>query len=212
MNHFIILQGSGTGEAHTYPDSLEWVSILFCWHVAGNFILFILSLLLCSHLAKSKSSNKARSKVTFTCTITNNSSPHSSSASFHHHSPATVQTNVSPTTVYPQLTAATSDHKIGLPGFSYFHGSDLTQNEKAMCTVQQQNNPRSQLTTPGPVSTLSQAYSSDGRSDQEGHNAPIPVIVEATPRDSVILSDEYRTLSREDELRASIKLKESSLI
>ena len=39
-----------------------------------------------------------------------------------------------------------------------------------------------------------------------------PVIVEAMPRDSVMLSEDYRTLTREDELRASIKLKESSLI
>jgi hypothetical protein len=36
--------------------------------------------------------------------------------------------------------------------------------------------------------------------------------VEAMPRDQVIISQEYRTLSREDQLRASIKLKESSLI
>jgi hypothetical protein len=39
-----------------------------------------------------------------------------------------------------------------------------------------------------------------------------PAVVEAMPRDQVIISQEYRTLSREDQLRASIKLKESSLI
>ena len=39
-----------------------------------------------------------------------------------------------------------------------------------------------------------------------------PVIVEALPRDQVVLGEDYRTLTREDELRQSIKLKESSLI
>ena len=39
-----------------------------------------------------------------------------------------------------------------------------------------------------------------------------PVIVEAVPKDNIVISEEYRTLTREDELRASIKLKESSLI
>ena len=32
-----------------YPDFLEWVSILFCWHVAANFVLFIIALLVARH-------------------------------------------------------------------------------------------------------------------------------------------------------------------
>ena len=49
--------------------------------------------------------------------------------------------------------------------------------------------------------------------DQDASPPPPPAIVEAVPRDQVAAEHhEYRTLSREDQLRASIKLKESSLI
>ena len=48
--------------------------------------------------------------------------------------------------------------------------------------------------------------------DEDLSPSASPAIVEAVPRDHVVVSEEYRTLSREDQLRASIKLKESSLI
>ena len=49
--------------------------------------------------------------------------------------------------------------------------------------------------------------------DEDLSPSASPAIVEAVPRDQVVAaSEEYRTLSREDQLRASIKLKESSLI
>ncbi len=52
-----------------------------------------------------------------------------------------------------------------------------------------------------------------GKDDVEDEEPPPPAIVEAVPRDRLAPpSDEYRTLTREDELRQSIKLKESSLI
>ena len=50
----ILLQGTGRGESQTYPDSLEWVSILFTWHVAGNFVLFVLALLASCHVCRSR--------------------------------------------------------------------------------------------------------------------------------------------------------------
>ena len=48
--------------------------------------------------------------------------------------------------------------------------------------------------------------------DEDLSPSASPAIVEAVPRDQVVASEDYRTLSREDQLRASIKLKESSLI
>ena len=98
------LQGTGTGEASSYPDSLEWVSILFSWHVAGNFLLFTGSLLLSRQLAHSDlfsydsclSLPMTLRPTGKTAGLVNSGSNTPRSTSFQQHSPATVQTNASP--------------------------------------------------------------------------------------------------------------------
>lgn len=240
MDSFILVlhQGNGTADAHTYPDSLEWVAILFSWHVAGNFVLFIAALLATWHVARSRSP-LATSLSVFTprknCILScfePLSSPSSTSSGLN--SPNTVQTNASPADLKAPAhldakPAMMSDASLGLSTFSYMvqtkqlpalpTSAATSPNTSAGHTVvvmeDVRNNHSSdhvqfiQNATEHYLTKQAAASMSDLEDVQR--NVP-PVVVEAVPRDNIALSDEYRTLSREDELRASIKLKESSLI
>ncbi len=108
------------------------------------------------------------------------------------HSPTTVQTNVSP--VQHNVVGLPPQAVQPLPSTISHHHHQLAYNNEADVHQQQSQQPRS-FSRPSISATESP-----------------PVIVEAVPRDVVVIGDEYRTLSREDELRASINLKESSLI
>ncbi len=222
--------------------------------MAGNFVLFVGALLAARHLL---------GRAVVRCSISRveagnagqsspqqpNQSPPSSS-----HSPATVQSNVSPSTVMSQ------QNKVGLPAvsgggglhshqqyhpqqFSYIQTKQLpslpssSSASTGAASEFQHHHPHHQPqmhpepTThqqrylyplpPHPDEDLSRASSVTQHfahtvatvEDQDASPPPPPAIVEAVPRDQVAAEHhEYRTLSREDQLRASIKLKESSLI
>ena len=182
-------KGHGTaGEAaQTYPDSLEWVSILFSWHLCGNFVLFVAALLLARFIILTR--NKKNDDK-------NSINPSSTSTPPSFHSPTTVQTNVSPVNHNQQQQ---HQHHIGLPTVSGPHHHIHHQSSSFIHHL------HSDLSRASSAQQQPRSFSRPAMEDP-------PVIVEAVPRDSVVISDEYRTLSREDELRASIKLKESSLI
>ncbi len=158
-------------------------------------------------------------------------SPHSSSSSYQqqHSSPTTVQTNISPATVYnhnhdknsyiqkQQLPPPpnASINTVGLtvvptPAHSLkytpYNLQDHVNNQHQL--RQQEDNSRASS------AALQNLISSNNHvdNDVESVDPAPPVIVDSMPRDRVMISEEYRTLTREDELRQSIKLKESSLI
>eukprot|EP00095_Tigriopus_kingsejongensis_P003260 maker-scaffold69_size418775-snap-gene-3.22 protein:Tk03260 transcript:maker-scaffold69_size418775-snap-gene-3.22-mRNA-1 annotation:"hypothetical protein HELRODRAFT_95099" len=216
-----IMQGSGSSPAQTYPDSLEWVSILYSWHVAGNFILFIGSLLLAKQLALSESFDW------FGCLapaniLSTTSTPRSNSFN----SPATVQTNASPPPMgqksgqnaQPSFHFLPSSKQLPLPPapppelppakhrYNYPHQfQPVDEMSRASSATQKEL----ESYQPGGLEFSEHFQTRDGAHHHVGRP---PMIVEALPRDNVVMSEDYRTLSREEELRASFKGKESSLI
>ena len=171
--------------------------------MAGNFILFIICLLIARHFSKKSIEKQNLDHKKTLEKPSSSSSSASTPPSFH--SPATVQTNVSPTTVLQSNSHA----KLGLPPPPPSQAPTVTFNY-----IQNQELPP---TPPSryPLTSFPEDMSSRSSSvlpNRQRLNEDIPVIVEAVPRDNLALSEEYRTLTREDELRASIKLKESSLI
>lgn len=219
-----IMQGRGSSPAQTYPDSLEWVSILFSWHVAGNFILFVGCLLLSKQVALSE---------TFDCfgclapanILSNASTPRSNSFN----SPATVQTNASPsppsmTNLKPAQQPYSYMQTKKLPAPPPMNGSDIEAAKHHRYNYPHQFQPVEELSRASSATQKElESYQAQGihhPQDLDGFRPrdgatmgqSRPMIVEALPRDNVIVSEDYRTIAREANLQASFKGKESSLI
>eukprot|EP00094_Tigriopus_californicus_P007463 TCALIF_07185-PA protein Name:"Similar to tmem45b Transmembrane protein 45B (Xenopus laevis)" AED:0.03 eAED:0.03 QI:0/0.66/0.5/0.75/1/1/4/103/439 len=223
-----IMQGRGSSPAQTYPDSLEWVSILFSWHVAGNFILFVGSLLLAKQVALSES---------FDCLgclapaniLSNTSTPRSNSFN----SPATVQTNASPSPTSGAHLKRPQTNGL-VPPYSYMqtkqlppppatNGPDLEAGQHHRYNYPHQFQPVEEMSRASSATQKElESYQPQGINhpqDLAGFHprdgasmASRPMIVEAIPRDNVMISEEYRSLAREANHQASFKGKESSLI
>lgn len=176
--------------------------------MAGHFVIFTAALLTSAQLAKRRGSADFFANCLETGSLQSKTDDSSSSTprSSSFHSPTTIQTSASPNLP---------------PGFSYIQKQQLptpppitstssfgTVTQFAPASVEQ-----SELAKQAEqMRRLAPEYVQPGPHSTGGGLRVTPVIVEAMPKDSIVLSDEYRTLSREDELRASIKLKESSLI
>eukprot|EP00096_Caligus_rogercresseyi_P001368 TRINITY_DN1216_c1_g1_i1.p1 TRINITY_DN1216_c1_g1~~TRINITY_DN1216_c1_g1_i1.p1 ORF type:complete len:422 (+),score=126.35 TRINITY_DN1216_c1_g1_i1:159-1424(+) len=168
------------------PESLEWIPILFAWHLAGHFILFTGVLLLV------RSASKTDLFEHICCSFSLKMDPGPSLDT-------TLRTT--PTVILSSTSSSSSSSR----GSSHHKGT-----LRALPSI-----PRS---SPHPPCTFS------GRERallaRRIEPASPPVIVEAIPKDNISsiheesgsLEEPYNSLNNNQDLRASIKLKESSLI
>ncbi|XP_040575587.1 transmembrane protein 45B [Lepeophtheirus salmonis] len=195
---FIVNGEDNTSTGASYPEALEWVSIIFGWHVAGNFILFVGSLLLI------RAASKTDLFENFCCSFSLKMDQSSLDTTLR----------TTPTMVISSSTSSStskSDTKFIPNKLSTNHHNATLRALPSLPQPRVHQHSHHQHYRPEVVYPTQRI---------DPPSASPPMIVEAIPKDNIgvsydednSLEEPYNTLAKSPDLRSSIKLKESSLI